>query len=176
MFFVGLVREHIVVTAHEAEGVRTHIVIVLILDTAGGQDGFWQSQLIVRVGIEETVAIANRGIVVLLIYTGTIGIGLIGLVHDVMLTLGMRYARGNQSVQAHRLDGLILQLTAEHHLCHLNVVVVVLQFVEDVKPGIEASVIDVGVKATACVQSIAEGIDVEVALHLACYHVGSPVQ
>ena len=84
-----LVLEHIVVGCHETEGVGAHVVVVLVLDTACGEDGLGQSLFVVGVGIEEGVAAADSGVVVLLIDTGALGIGLVGVVHDIVLALGV---------------------------------------------------------------------------------------
>ena len=63
---------------------------VLILDTTYGQDGLRQCQVVIRVGIQQGVAVADGRVVVGSIHTSTVGIGLVRLVLDIVYTLGMR--------------------------------------------------------------------------------------
>ena len=168
--------EDIVVSGHEAECVRAHVVIILILNTTRGKNGFRESQFIITVSIKQAVVVANRRVVVLCIYASAIGISLIGLVHYIVLTFGVGDTRRNQTIYSPCLRGFIFQLTAEHQLRHVNVVIVILQFIEDIEACIEARIIDVGIKTAACVQSVAEGVDVEVTLHLTCHDIGCTIQ
>ena len=168
--------EHIVVVGHEAVGVRTHIVVVLVFDTADGQDRLGQCQVIVGIGIKEAIAVADGGVVILGIGTGTISIGLIGLVHDIVLALRMRQTGRNQSTQTYRLNRPVLQFATEHHVSHLDIVVVVLQLIEYVEAGVEACVVNIGIQTAARIHGEAEGVDVEVALYLTRHHIGGAVQ
>ena len=54
-----LVSEHIIILCHQAEVVGTHVVVVLILDAAGGQNGLGQSEFVVGVGVEQGVGVAD---------------------------------------------------------------------------------------------------------------------
>ena len=53
------------------------MVVILVLDTAFRQHTLRQSQLIVGIGEEQRVSVANGAVVILLVYTCTIGIGLV---------------------------------------------------------------------------------------------------
>ena len=93
-----------------------------------------------------------------------------------MLTSGLRQTCRNQSRQCHALDGLVFQLGTEHQLLNINVIVVVLQFIENIERRIETRITDVGVQTTASIHGKAEGVDIEVTFYLTRYNINALVQ
>ena len=79
----------VTVFSHETIVVRAHDIVVFVLDTAFRQDRLWQGRIIIGVSIEQRVRITDGRVVVCCIDTGTIGIGLVRVVHHVVLALSM---------------------------------------------------------------------------------------
>ena len=155
---------------------RTHLVVVLVLDTALRKYRLWKSQIVVRVSIEQCVVVTDGRVVVCCIHTGAISVCLVGVVHHVVLTFCVRHTSRNKSAQGDWTNRLVLQLSTEHKFVNVDVVIVVLQLVEDIETCIETSVVDVRVKTAAGVHSVAERVDIEVTLYLTSNHVGGLVE
>ena len=59
---------------------------------------------------------------------------------------------------------------------NINIIVVVIQLIKDIERRIETCIADVGIQATAGIHSEAEGVDIEITLHLTSYNVNTLMQ
>ena len=167
--YVAVVGVH---TVHE----RTHGIVILIADTTHWKYRLRKCQVVIRVGIEQGVGATDRRIVIGSIGTRAISVSLVRVVHHILYTFDGGHTGRSETIEGKTTEWLELQLTTEHQLVHVDVVVVVLQLIEDVEAGIETRVVDIRIQTAAGVHSVAEGIDIEVTLHLACYDIGGLVE
>ena len=102
--------------------------------TALWQHRLRQRSFVVRVNIQIRVGVADCS--VLGVDTCTVSVGLVRVVHDVVVLLGLLEAVSTQQVEIQASDGLPVELALELHIDNRQVNIVVLQFMENVEVGI----------------------------------------
>ena len=93
--------------------------------------------------------------------------------------MGLRRGRilvGTQYGKFYLRDGLVLQFALETQIQHIQLHVVVVQFVQDVEGGVVAHIELIGIQRTGRVQGIRVRVDVEIASHFAGHHVHALAQ
>ena len=165
-----LVVPHLIICSRTAEVVLRHSVSVVVVDTAFRKDGNRQCVRIIRIRVQIRVDVADSGI--LRIDTGTVSIGLVGVVHNVVFLNRALIAVSSQSIQFQSLDRLPVQFSLEFQVRDADIHIVVFQLVEDVEIRPVALISLVRVERTGSIQRITVGVDVKAALHLAAHRVG----
>ena len=157
-----------VVVLHSATEVELlHAVHVHNVDTACGHHRHGQCVLHVGIGVEERVVVHHVGVV----HTGAVGLGLVGVVLNDVLTRCLVEAVVAQEVDLKSHDGFDVELTREAQVVGVDLDHIVVQLREDVERSVVARIGGVGVQRARGVHGVAEGVDVEVAVHGAVHHV-----
>ena len=154
--------KHIVPGGGEAEVSARHLVVLLHVDTTFGQYADGQGIGIVGIMVEPRVVLSDDGIA-----HSTIGLCLVRIVFDLMLTRRGEVGDRGQRTQLERAEWFPLQLALELHADFVQVDVVVVELVLDIERSVVARIILVGIHRARRVECKAEGVDVEIALHLA---------
>ena len=167
---VGVV-EHVVVAGRGAEVPRIHLVNRLAHEAALVEHRLRQRVDYVGVGVEPGVGVAHRGVV-----HHAEGHGLVTILFDELLLRGGGVLVGSDGAQLDGAHGLVLQLGLELGVEHVELHVVVGQFVVDVEGSIVAHVELVGIERTRAVDGIRIGVDIEVTSHGASDRVDTLVR
>ena len=156
-----------IVRSGKTEVVRQHVVVAALVDTALGQDRNRHCIRIVGIGIQERVVVTDHRS-----SHCTVGAGLIRIVRNVVLLRRSRIFDGGQCAQFETRDGLVTQLRLEFRIHDVEIDVVTPKFVDNVEGSVVARVEFIGIERPGRIHRIRVGVDVEIALYLAEYHVG----
>ena len=155
-----LVGEGLGEVGRRAEVIAEHAVVVPLVDTAVRQDGDRQGVRVVRIGVQERVGCPDGG--------GPhrpVGLGLVGVVQDVVLPGGLGVFGRCDGAQFQFGDDLVLDLALDADVLDVQVDVVVRQLLLDVERGIVPGVELVRIQGAGGVQRVGVRVDVEVTLH-----------
>ena len=162
----------IVVLDGTTEVELSHSVAVQHIDTAGRHDGDGERVGFVRILVQVGVAVHDVGV----IHTSTVGLCLVRIVQDVVLTVATVCTVATECSHFKTIDRLPRNLTLELDVHHIDVDVVVVKLLEDIEGRIVARIGSVGVERTRSVERVAEGVDIEVTAHLTAHHIHTLVE
>ena len=151
----------------ETEVIGQQPVVRTGVDTAGGQDRYGNGVNIIRILVQQRVVVANRRRT-----HGPVGVRLIGSLAYVMLLRSSGIAHRSQRRSLESRESLPLQFALEFHIGDVQVDIVVRQFMENIEIRIVTDIILLRDRARAKYSGHKNRVDVEIALHLAEYHVG----
>ena len=138
-----------------------HPVVGALEDTAVREDGLRKGESDVRIRVQEGVVVPDGRRV-----GGAIGLSLVGTVQDVVLTSGTRVLVGGEGGQFELTEHLPLEFALHADVRHIQVQVVVLQFIQNVERCVVTGVVLVGIQRAGSVERVGVRVDIEVTLHL----------
>ena len=158
--------EDVTPVGREAEVQTPHLVVRLLVDATLRQDADGQLVGVVLVAVQPRVGVADDGIV-----HGAVRLGLVALLHDLVLAARLRVLHCGQTANFQFFQRFPLQFALKLEVGHVQVDIVVVQFVEDIERRVVARVERFGIQRARGVQGVAVRVDVEVALHLSIHVV-----
>ena len=162
----GMGAEGLVVGGRQSGVPAEHLVVRPFEDTAVREDDLRDGVRIVLVGVQVRVVVPDGGRLL-----GPVGLRLVGVVLDVVQAGRGAVLRRGEGGEFQLLEHLPLHLALEPDVRHVDVQVVVLQFMHDVERSVVAGVELVRIQRAGGVQRVGVRVDVEVTLHLAVHGV-----
>ena len=166
-----ILAELIVIACRGSEVPTVHLVVRALEDTSVRKHGLRKRVRIVRIGVEERIAVPDGRCAHL-----PVSQSLVGIVKHIMLTSCLRIFHGGQGTEFHLLDRSELQLGLIPEIEHVQIKIVVVQLVHNVERSVVPCVEHIRIKSPGSVECVGVRVDVEISLNLAGHGVDRRTQ